>query len=285
MVANGRQSKGSRMTKNSLKPFLKWAGGKRWLFESGQFSLPEFRGRYFEPFLGGGAVFFENQPKNAILSDSNARLVEVYVAIRDEWQEIERRLVEHAVAHSREYYYEIRAKKFREPVMRAAQFLYLNRTCWNGLYRENLRGQFNVPIGTKQNVLFEADDFRAWSEALAKIRIEYRDFECAIEEAESGDFVFVDPPYTVSHNLNGFVKYNQKIFAWEDQIRLRNALERASNRGVSFAMTNADHVSVRDLYAGFGRHQQLGRHSVIAGKSRHRVHATELLITVCADSL
>ena len=186
----------------------------------------------------------------------------------------------HAKAHSNEYYYELRSKQLSTTIARAAQFLYLNRTCWNGLYRENRKGQFNVPIGTKDTVVFENDDFQVWSRALDGARLEHRDFEAAIDEAEQGDVVFVDPPYTVRHNLNGFVKYNQQIFAWEDQVRLHAALQRAAERGVSFALTNADHESIRDLYAGFGKHRQLKRHSVIAGDSNYRNYSTELLITV-----
>jgi DNA adenine methylase len=262
-----------------LKPFLKWAGGKRWLFDSGQFSFPAYPGRYIEPFLGGGAAFFSTRPSNAILSDANMRLIELYSAIRDELADFEQFLRAHASAHSKEYYYEMRDRVFNTRPARAAQFLYLNRTCWNGLYRENLKGKFNVPIGTKQTVIFEADNFAEWSDALRDTRIECRDFEDAIDEARSGDFVFVDPPYTVRHNMNGFVKYNQNIFAWDDQVRLRDALKRASARGAMFALTNADHESVRELYSGFGRHQQLTRHSVIAAKSAHRSRSTELLIT------
>mgnify|MGYP005849840965 CR=1 FL=1 len=268
------------MRQKVLKPFLKWAGGKRWLLERGQFTLPGYTGRYIEPFLGGGAVFFANQPKNAILSDSNKRLIETFIVIRDGLEEFEALFKKHAESHSQEYYYELRSKRLRRPVMRAAQFLYLNRTCWNGLYRENLKGQFNVPIGTKQVVIFETDDFPAWSRALQGVRLEHRDFEDTINEAKEGDFVFADPPYTVRHNMNGFVKYNQNIFSWSDQIRLRDVLKRASERGVSFAMTNADHESIRELYSGFGKHQQLERNSVIAGKSAYRGPSTELLVTV-----
>lgn len=267
------------MTNHPLKPFLKWAGGKRWLFESKQFAFPQIKGRYFEPFLGGGAVFFETQPNNAILSDSNARLIELYKVIRDELETFEVSFRNHASAHSKTYYYELRSKKLRKSTTRAAQFLYLNRTCWNGLYRENLGGQFNVPIGTKQTVIFDSDDFPAWSNALSSCRIECRDFEDAIDESKSDDFIFVDPPYTVRHNENGFVKYNQNIFSWEDQIRLRDALRRAVDRSVSFAMTNADHESIRELYDGFGTHIKLRRHSVIAGQSDYRTPSTELLIT------
>jgi DNA adenine methylase len=261
-----------------LKPFLKWVGGKRWLFESNQFSLPSIKGRYFEPFLGGGAVFFENQPSNAVLSDANGRLIELYEVLRDSPDMLEKQLREHESEHSKGYYYEVRARKYRTPATRAAQFLYLNRTCFNGLYRENLSGQFNVPIGTKQTVIFASDNFGAWSKVLECVRLECRDFEASINEATKDDFIFVDPPYTVRHNTNGFVKYNQNIFAWEDQIRLRDALVRAASRGARFALTNADHESIRELYKGIGEHTSLGRHSVIAGKSSYRSSSTELLV-------
>ncbi|MDQ0421860.1 DNA adenine methylase [Peteryoungia aggregata LMG 23059] len=266
------------MTRQPLKPFLKWAGGKRWLFETGQFSLPKLHRRYIEPFLGGGAVFFENQPRNAMLSDANWRLIELYTVIRDELEEFELLVRQHASAHSKQYYYEMRSEDFKNPIRRAAQFFYLNRTCWNGLYRENLLGKFNVPIGTKQNVIFETDDFFAWSQALQGTTLLHRDFEEAIDEAEEEDFIFVDPPYTVRHNMNGFVKYNQNIFAWDDQIRLRDALVRASSRGAIFAMTNADHDSIRELYSGIGKQRQLSRNSVIAGRAAHRGQSTELLV-------
>lgn len=266
-----------------MKPFLKWPGGKRWLFQSGQFSIPEYRGRYIEPFLGGGAAFFEALPKHAVLSDVNWRLIELYRVIRDQRDDFEGLLRHHAARHSNTYYYDLRTRSFSDGVTRAAQFLYLNRTCWNGLYRENTKGQFNVPIGTRQTVVFETDDFGAWSGALQAAELVHQDFEEVLDGAEVGDFVFVDPPYTVRHNVNGFAKYNQNIFAWEDQVRLRRALERASLRGVSFAMTNADHKTIHELYEGFGRHIQLGRNSMIAGSPIHRSSCTELLVTFLSD--
>lgn len=280
MAKNGSSSKGAAMNQPPLKPFLRWAGGKRWLFESGQFSIPTFRGKYIEPFLGGGAVFFENQPTHAILSDANNRLVELYEVIRDSVLDLKIAFENHALLHHKEYYYNVRAQILDDPVSRAAQFLYLNRTCWNGLYRENAKGEFNVPIGTHRTITYDSDDFFAWSKALQGARIKHQDFEATVDQAAEGDFIFVDPPYTVRHNMNGFVKYNQTIFAWEDQVRLRSALERASERGALFAMTNADHDSVKELYHGFGEHRQLKRHSVIAANSVHRASSTELLITV-----
>lgn len=260
-------------------PFLKWAGGKRWLFDSEQFVAPKFSGKYIEPFLGGGAVFFRLCPDTAILSDTNNRLIELYRVIRDCPIEFETALSDHAVKHSKEYYYDVRAEKFEIAVDRAAQFLYLNRTCYNGLYRENKRGEFNVPIGTKDTVIFGNDDFISWSASLKSAELLCQDFEASIDSANKGDFIFADPPYTVMHNLNGFVKYNQNIFAWDDQVRLCHALKRASDRGVFFALTNADHPSVHELYQGFGKHTQLGRYSVIGGGSSYRAKSTEFCVT------
>lgn len=267
-----------------MRPFLKWAGGKRWLFESKQFEIPEYIGCYREPFLGGGAVFFEHLPENAVLSDTNVRLIELYQVIKDFPDEFQACLSSHEKMHSSEYYYEVRSSQQKNPISRAAQFLYLNRTCWNGLYRENKKGQFNVPIGTKQTVIFPNDDFKGWSIALKNISILSCDFEAAIDDAGKGDFLFVDPPYTVKHNYNGFVKYNQNIFAWDDQVRLKLALERAFSRGANFALTNADHESIRELYNDFGIHQQVNRRSRIAGSAKHRSATTELMIVAISDT-
>lgn len=261
-----------------MLPFLKWAGGKRWLFDSKQFSVPKLSGSYIEPFLGGGAAFFNALPKESILADSNSRLIELYQVVRDNHEALEKLMRRHAKKHSADYYYTIRSRKCRNPVTRAAQFLYLNRTCWNGLYRENKKGQFNVPVGTKETVLFPNDDFLGWSNALRQATLLSQDFEKTIASAKSGDFLFVDPPYTVRHNMNGFVKYNQTIFAWKDQVRLRDALRDARKRDVSFVLTNADHESITDLYKDFDEPRKLYRHSVIAGKAEFRSRSSELLI-------
>lgn len=266
------------MSQARLKPFLKWAGGKRWLFESRKFSLPSYSGRYIEPFLGGGAAFFYSCPQESILSDSNRRLVELYQAIRETPERVTEHLKQHASAHSRDHYYLVRNTSYARKEERAAQFLYLNRACWNGLYRENLKGFFNVPIGTKQKILYEDDTFTEWSRSLRRSTIIYSDFEPVIDMSKEGDIIFVDPPYTVKHNMNGFIKYNQKIFAWSDQVRLRDALQRALNRGASFVVTNANHDSIKELYFSIGEFREMARHSVIAGSSLHRVKSTELLI-------
>jgi DNA adenine methylase len=211
-------------------PFLKWAGGKRWLIPHAGNLFPDSFDRYIEPFLGGGAVFFHLKPQKAILTDINGELIQTYKAIRDNWRLVFSHLQRHQDNHSSDYYYEIRASKPRTPATKAARMLYLNRTCWNGLYRVNLKGEFNVPIGTKNTVLLDSDDFPALAKLLEGVRLECNDFEWAIDQATEDDFVFVDPPYTVKHNLNGFIKYNETLFAWKDQVRLRDAVDRAVRR-------------------------------------------------------
>lgn len=262
----------------AVKPFLKWAGGKRWLAEREDFSVPLGINRYIEPFLGGGAIFFSAVPARAILSDVNAKLIGAYTAIRDNPLAIRELMLKHHAAHCREYYYEMRGKTLPDPIQRAGQFLYLNRACWNGLYRENLKGEFNVPIGTKTAIALDDDDFEGISAALSGADIRCCDFAETIDEAGKGDFLFIDPPYTTAHNLNGFVKYNQKIFTWDDQVRLRNCVQKAAQRGAKIVVTNADHASICDLYVDVGALSQVKRASVISGKASARQLTTELII-------
>lgn len=260
-----------------MKPFIKWAGGKRWLLHDPSFGLPNFSGRYIEPFLGGGAIFFHLAPAQAILSDVNERLIATYQSIRDEWQLVQEALLEFHQKHSKEFYYEERARQHSSPHLRAAQFLYLNRTCFNGLYRENLKGQFNVPIGTKTQVILPDDDFEKASQLLARADLRTGDFESVVAEAEEGDLVFLDPPYTTAHNCNGFVKYNQKIFTWDDQKRLMDAISGAKQRGAQVVLTNADHASIHALYEALGKPRVVSRPSVIAGAASSRRGTTEAL--------
>lgn len=264
--------------KEIIVPPLKWAGGKRWLVRNYGDLFPKSFNRYFEPFLGGAAIFFALQPKDAVLSDSNSELIDFYVVIRDQWQNLQAKLAKHQESHSKDYYYQMRASVFDDPIERAARFLYLNRTCWNGLYRVNKKGQFNVPIGTKSSVMLDTDDFAAMSRVLSISRLQVSDFEQIIAQAKTGDFVFADPPYTVRHNLNGFVKYNERIFSWEDQKRLKNSLDEASQRGVKFLLTNAAHCSINQLFGDVGLTSVVGRYSVLAGKSDARSPVRELTV-------
>lgn len=270
----------SRPHKTPLPPFLKWAGGKRWLAAYYQQLFPRHFDRYFEPFLGGGAVFFSLMPENAFLSDMNGRLVGCYNQLKLNPDGFSTLMHAHQRAHCKQYYYEVRRKNLKSPLKQAAQFLYLNRTCWNGLYRVNLDGVFNVPIGTKSAVIFEGESFREYAAALEGAKIKSCDFERSIAKTRNGDFLFVDPPYTVRHNLNGFAKYNEEIFSWADQIRLRKALDEAASRGVKILLSNAHHDSVLELFADLGQVHIVNRTSLIAGKASHRSRVTEVAITV-----
>jgi len=263
-----------------LPPFLKWAGGKRWLVNSHAYLFPQSFDRYIEPFLGSAAVFFYLNPKTAILSDTNRSLVNCYQAIQTDWRRVQLYLRDFARAHSDDFYYGIRSRRLRSVYREAAKFIYLNRTCFNGIYRENLRGEFNVPRGSKLRVMLPEDNFGEVANRLTNVDIIANDFEAVLSIAGKGDFVFIDPPYTVKHNLNGFVKYNQHIFSWRDQIRLRDEVIKAATRGARCLVTNADHESIHELYKGVGEIFRLKRNSVIGASASTRGVCTEAVVVI-----
>jgi DNA adenine methylase len=263
-----------------ILPFLKWAGGKRWLTSSHPNLLHHPFERYIEPFLGSGAVFFHLTPQQAVLADRNPELIEAYQAIKDDWKLVEQELQKHHKNHSKRYYYAIRDSRPRLQHTRAAKFIYLNRTCWNGLYRVNLRGEFNVPVGTKTNVVMDTDNFQAIALLLQTAELRVSDFEPIIDQAGPNDLIFVDPPYTVNHNLNGFIKYNEILFSWKDQIRLRDCIGRAKDRGASIVLTNAYHKSIKQLYREIGTHIRLKRSNVLAADITKRKICAELLVVI-----
>lgn len=263
-----------------ITPPLKWAGGKRWLVRNHLSLFPDEYDTYFEPFFGGGAVLFSLLPRKATISDANFDLIRTYKAIQFDFSGVESALAQHASSHSDEYFYKIRSTRPHDPVELAAWFLYLNRTCYNGLYRVNKKGHFNVPRGTKNAVILPSDDFEAVAKALDVCEILYSDFEPVVDRSKSGDFVFLDPPYTVKHNNNGFIKYNENLFSWEDQVRLAKAVARAQRRGVKLLVSNADHRSVRELYDGIGETLTLNRHSVIGGGAGYRSNTSEIVVKV-----
>jgi DNA adenine methylase len=264
----------------TVVPFLKWAGGKRWLTAQYSHLFPTTFDRYIEPFLGSGAVFFYLQPRTAVLSDNNAELINTYLQIRSNWQKVQRSLRRHQANHGAKYYYDERARKHQVLHEKAAQFIYLNRTCWNGLYRVNLNGEFNVPKGTKSTVLLSSDDFETVSYLLKSVRLLTADFETSIARAHAGDFVFVDPPYVTRHNFNGFLRYNDKIFSWDDQVRLHSAVAAAARRGVMLLVTNAANRSVLRLYRGIGKSVTLRRNSVLAADSNDRGAVNEVAFMI-----
>ena len=263
---------------SKLSPFLKWAGGKRWFISNHKDLIPDKFNKYIEPFVGSGAVYFYLSPSNAILGDSNKELIETYIAIKKNWKQVWSYLQIHHERHSKEYYYQIRSTIPQGIYSRAARFIYLNRTCWNGLYRVNLKGKFNVPIGTRSTVIFENDSFEEISKALQNAVLHPIDFEELIDLAEEDDLVFVDPPYTVRHNNNSFVKYNEKLFSWDDQKRLQKSLLRAANRGAKILGTNAYHESIISLYRDSFQTLCVSRNSPISSKASSRKDFNELVI-------
>jgi DNA adenine methylase len=261
-----------------ITPFLNWAGGKRWLVANYSHIFPSKYNTYIEPFLGSGAIYFALRPNKAILSDINEALIETYNAIKKHPAKVFSLLKKHHKHHCKEYYYLVRSSQPRTTYGSAAKFIYLNRTCWNGLYRVNQNGIFNVPIGTKTNVILDSDNFFYMSNQLNNIHISSNDYEAIIDKAKQNDFIFVDPPYTVKHNNNNFIKYNEQLFSWEDQIRLHKCLLKASKKGAIIMITNAYHECIRKLYRNDFALLPVKRKSIIASNSKNRGTVRELII-------
>lgn len=272
-------------------PFLKWAGGKRWLVRKLRPLLESGFRNYFEPFLGGGAVLLSVRPQFGVASDINNELVNCYNQIKKYPKEITFRLSGYQTKHSDEFYYHVRDLDPIDEIERAVRFIYLNRACFNGIYRVNKNGRFNVPRGTKETIVFEGEDFELIASALMGVDVLQSDFESVIERASSEDLVFVDPPYTTKHNKNGFVRYNEKMFTWSDQERLASAVERAFRRGSKVIVTNADHPSVRNLYSEISAaYVPVARYSIVGGPKETRSKITEAIFLLgfgdqCVESL
>ncbi len=262
--------------------FLTWAGGKNWFVKYQSHRLPTRFNRYIDPFLGGGSIFFYMEPRVAILSDVNEELITTFRAIQQDWRQVEKKLRAHSRRHDDEYYYKVRRQRLSAITSIAARMIYLNRTCFNGIYRVNRQGIFNVPRGSKNTVLTGQEEFEQRSKILQNALMRSCDFEETIDVAENGDFLFCDPPYAIREEQS-FVGYSRNLFGWDDQIRLANALERSRQRGVKILMTNANHPSVRALYEnreGFIL-DEVFRYSSISGKSGGRKNYSELI--VCAN--
>jgi len=264
-----------------MNSFLKWPGGKRWLTNVIKDLVPQQYSNYYEPFLGGGAVFFSLTPKKGVISDINPELINLYTAMRDYPLTLKHLMRQHQELHSHEYYYQIRSKQYIDPVEQAARFLYLNRTCYNGMYRVNRNGQFNVPIGTKTDCIYDVDLFEEYSFALKNVKISTNDFAVTIQQASSDDLIFADPPYASAQKKDTpFLKYNDRLFTWDDQTRLHNVLVAAKMRGVKVILTNANYQEIKDIYTESGFFiTEVNRTSNIASKSDKRSIVSELLIT------
>lgn len=260
------------------RPFLRWAGSKRWLLRHLVPFLPRQFGRYHEPFLGSGALFFLLCPDRASLSDKCSDLIDVYTMVRDNVSAIIRYLK--PLKPDRDLFYAVRNQPSRGRLKRAAEFLYLNKTCWNGLYRVNTKGRFNVPYGMpKTDFIADFENLRACSQALEKPGVMLRscDFESALGDVKSGDLVYLDPPYVTRHNNNGFIDYNETLFSWEDQKRLANRARQMAGAGAYVIVTNADHCELAELYRGF-KTQSLTRSSTLASDPKCRVRVKEAIL-------
>jgi DNA adenine methylase len=261
------------------EPFLKWPGGKRWLVATHPELLRRRYRRYIEPFLGGGSVFFFLRPQHAILGDLNADVIVAYRGIQADYRGVELLLEKYHLEHCAEHYYRIRDEVPLTLTEQAARIIYLNRTCFNGIYRVNKLGKFNVPIGTKKRVIRTFDNFDAVAKLLARAELLECDFEILIDRAELGDLLFLDPPYTVRHNNNGFIKYNENLFSWQDQERLAKAATRAVERGAEVIVTNASHPTVRALYsARLFTFRTVSRFSAVSATASSRKQFEELII-------
>ena len=267
-----------------ITPFLRWTGSKRWFTKShiGDF-LPCTFERYHEPFLGGGAVFFhlQNMPTNDktyYLSDSNAELINAYVQLRDNPYVVIALLKD--FTNSESEYYKIRSSSPDSLELKAARFIYLNRTSFNGIYRVNSQGIYNVPYGKRPQVDFVTEELLlSVSLNLRGVLLKTQNFENSLSDIQEGDFVFLDPPYTIAHENNGFIEYNQHLFSWEHQEKLRDYVLQLIDRGAQFILTNASHKSIFDLYEGICSIKKLSRSSQVGGRNKTRGMYNELIIT------
>lgn len=246
-----------RTTEEAL-PFVKWAGGKGRLLSQLRPLLPPgvARMRHVEPFVGGGALFFSRQPSRALLTDVNPSLIDTYHAIRDDVERVIDALGELAAQHCKERYYDVRERYNRGARItapkRAAMFIYLNKTCFNGLHRVNRRGEFNVPYGSYKNPrILNSEGLRAASRALKAAELRCASFEALLEHAKPGDFVYFDPPYEPVSSTASFTAYSRNGFSREDQSRLAEVYAALDRRGCKLMLSNSDVPFIRTLYRRF----------------------------------
>lgn len=277
---------GSSTTKANYKrpsPILRWAGGKSWLISKLPEFLPERFNNYHEPFLGGACVYFFLKTNRLIegssfLSDLNADLINCYRQLRNNQGNLLKIL--NSYKNTEDFYYSIRAKSNEGPLKSAANFLYLNRTSFNGLFRVNLNGDYNVPYGFKSyKSLFDLDALSEAKKLLKSAKLRACDFEESLTNISSHDLVFIDPPYTIAHNHNGFIKYNQKLFSWQDQERLLLYIKELNRRNAFFILTNAAHKSIKKLFENEADIYKLSRASLIGGSGAKRIAIHEYLFT------
>lgn len=242
--------------KASASPLVKWAGGKRQLLPELKNRLPINFQRYFEPFIGGGALFFNISPKDAYISDINSELINLYIVVRDNPQGLIQELSSHQ--NTLEYFTKIRAldrdsnySKLSD-VSRASRFVYLNKTCFNGLYRVNSKGYFNVPFGRYSNPNFlDKENLLAASEILSNTQIECANFDNILKFVQKKDFVYFDPPYIPLSQTASFTAYSKENFGMKEQLSLKNLCDKLTAQGVYFMLSNSDTQHSNELYSNY----------------------------------
>lgn len=262
-----------------FESFLRWAGGKTWLVPY----LCDIMGKtqvrhYHEPFLGGGAIFFNSEHTlRSYLSDVNEELINSYICVRDNPETVIQ--IIRGYENTAEDYYRIRALNPENNEERAARFVFLNQTSYNGLYRVNQQGQYNVPFGDRRLWQFDDEKIRAASRKLQNANIQCCDFEENRYRIQHRDLIFLDPPYTVSHNNNGFIKYNRNLFSLEDQHRLSRFIDFIKRKGAYYILTNAAHHVIAEIFEKGDRRLEFQRPSLIGGKQAKREPVTEYVFT------
>lgn len=264
------------------QPFVKWVGGKRALMGELRARVPSTFGAYFEPFVGGGALYFEfaSQIAQATLVDSNLELALTYQVIRKEPRDLIARLRREAARHSEDHYYRVRERAPRDPIGTAVRFLYLNKTCFNGLYRVNKSGKFNAPLGRYANPAIVCEDnILACSAALQNAKVLHGDFEAIRPLVQRGDFVYFDPPYHPTSD-DSFTAYTANNFTEKDQVRLRDFAVELGRLGVRVMLSNSRTRLIEDLYrrATFTKHV-VSAPRFVNCKPGKRGRVEELLIT------
>lgn len=265
-------------TNTGPRPFLKWPGGKRWLIRRG-INLPilSAQSTYYEPFLGAASLFFALQPSNAVLSDINNDLIATYRALRANPTPIISRL--HLLGNDRTTFQHVRKSAPRLQLDRAVRLIYLNRTAFAGIYRENAEGQFNVPFGNySDRTLCQEQILLSAAAALQTATFRVDVFSHVADHARPGDIVYLDPPYILGHQNNGFIRYNRHLFTWEAQQGLAKLANTLARRGVHVIVSNAAHQDVLRLYEGFSI-THLNRHNQISRNPKYRGITTEALLS------
>jgi DNA adenine methylase len=258
-----------------ISPFLKWPGGKRKLLKHILAILPKSFGSYYEPFLGSGALFFALKPEISFLADNNSELINCYIQVRDNPEKVISVLND--LKNTKVDYYKIRENISTNKIFMAARLIYLTTLSFNGIYRTNLKGKFNVPYGHKLPLNpCDPSRIRKASAALSLAKINCQDFDKSLSNAKEGDLIYFDPPYTVAQGNNGFLKYNEVIFSWVDQLRLATVANKLSNRGCKVIVSNAYHSSICNLYKEFNM-LVIERASVIAASKSYRRQINEVL--------